>query len=78
MSEVLLRAEHLGEGAEMLDELLGERLDVALRDRAEEQQLEQLVVGQGGVAGVEEALAQTLAMAEMVRLGVVRGGGNRG
>ena len=52
------------------DQLLGERLDVALRDGAEQQQFEQFVVGDGVRAGIAEALAQPFAMAVIVRRGL--------
>ena len=40
----LRRSHHLGEGAEFGDQVLGQRLDVALRDGAEQHQFEQLVL----------------------------------
>jgi hypothetical protein len=52
---------------------------VSRRGIERKDQLEQLIIGQGAVASVEEALAQAVAMAEMMRRGhVVRGGGKRG
>ena len=45
----------LGEGAEAGDQRLGERLGVAPRRGAEQDQLEQLVVGQGVGARLAEA-----------------------
>ena len=48
--------------------VLRQRLDVAARDRAEQHQLEQFVVGERLRASVPEALAQPLAMAVVMRL----------
>src|SRR5258708_33744604 len=57
----------LGKRAELLDQVLGERLEVAARDGAKEHELEQLVNRQGIAAALEEARAQPLAMPEKVR-----------
>ena len=65
----LFGAEHGADGAEALDQPLGERLDVAPGQRLAEQQLQQLVVGQSVRARLVEALAQPLAMA--VKMGLV-------
>ena len=63
------RRNHLGERAEFLEQRLGERLHVALRDGAEQHQLQHLVVGERLRPGFEEARAQALAMAVIVRRG---------
>src|SRR5262249_51896313 len=60
------RRDHLGERAELRNELLGERLHVALRDGAKQDQLEELVVADRLAAGGEEALPQPRAMAVIV------------
>ena len=59
--------EHLGEGAEAAQQLLGDRLDVAARDRAEQHELQQLVIGQRVAADLGEAGAQAVAVAVVVR-----------
>ena len=61
--------QRLGEGAELGEDGFGERLGVAARHRAEQDQLKQLVVGKRIGAGVAEAPPQPLAMAEIVWLG---------
>ena len=45
----------LGERPEGGDQRLGQRLDVALRDRAEQEQLEQFVFRQGGYTALARA-----------------------
>ena len=55
------------EVAEGGEERLGERLHVDALDGVEEQQLEKLVLRHRGVAAGEEALAQPLAVAPVVR-----------
>src|SRR5262249_21677160 len=67
--------DRLGEGAEARDEVLGERLHVAAHQRAGQDELEQLIIRQRIAAGAEEALAQPLAMAVVVRRGLFGGGG---
>jgi hypothetical protein len=57
----------LGERAEALQQQLGGRFGVAARDAAEQQQLEQLVVGHGISVATHEALHQAMAMAGMQR-----------
>ena len=66
----LRRRDHLGERAECSQQRLGQRLDVAPRQRAEQQQLEQLVVGHRVGAGLAKALAQPLAVAVIMRQGL--------
>src|SRR5437764_707493 len=61
------RRDHLGERAELLEELLGERLEVDARDGAEQHQLDELVIRQRIAAALEETLAQALAMPVKVR-----------
>ena len=51
----------------MLDELLGERLDVDAHQHLAEHELENLIVGQRIGAGVDEPLAQPFAMAVVMR-----------
>ena len=58
---------HLGEGAEPPDEFLGDQLDVAARNGAEQHTLQELVVGQGFAAVLGEAGAQTVAVAVVMR-----------
>ena len=67
---LLLCAEHAANGAEALDQPLGQRLDVASGERLAEQQFQQLVIGQTVRARLVEALAQPLAMA--VKVGLLR------
>ena len=62
------RVDHLGERAEARDQPLGQLLGVAARQRAEQHELEQLVVGQRVGATLAEALAQALAVARVVRV----------
>ena len=61
------RREGLGEGAECGEQLLGERLQIAPRQGAEQHELEQFVVGHRLAARVAETLAQSLAVAMIVR-----------
>src|SRR5262249_5872891 len=61
-------AEHAGKAAEALQQRLGDRFRVLARNGIEQQQFKQLVVGEGAGAAGEEALAQALAVAEVVRL----------
>jgi hypothetical protein len=61
------RRDHLGEGAEPGEQRLGQRLEIAAGDRPEQDELEQLVVGERLRAGLEEARPQPLAMSEIVR-----------
>ena len=64
----LRRVQRLGEGAELGEDGFGERLGVAARHRAEQDQLKELVVGKRIGAGFAEAPPQPLAMAEIVGL----------
>ena len=68
------RDDHFGEGAEFGDQVLGQRLDVALRDGAEQHQFEQFVVADGLGAGLAEARAQPLAVAVIMRGGLGKAG----
>src|SRR5260370_16842018 len=61
------RRHGLGKRAELLDQVLGERLEVAALDGAKEHELEKLVIRQGIAAALEEARAQPLAMPVIVR-----------
>ena len=63
------RRDHLGERPEPGHQRLGERLEIPPRDRAEQHELEQLVVGERLGAAGEEALAQPPAVSEIVRIG---------
>src|SRR4051794_25656903 len=58
--------ERLGEGAEAADQLLRDRLHVAARDRAEQHDLQELVIRQGVAAGLREARPQPVAVAVVV------------
>ena len=69
--QILRRVHGLGEGAEAGQDRFGERLRVPARHGAEENELKQLVVGQGVRAAVAKALPQPFAMAEIMRLGDV-------
>jgi hypothetical protein len=69
-------AEHAGEAAEARDKRLGQRFHVTPRLRRVEQELEELVIGQSIGAAGEKALAQPLAMLEIMRL--LRRGGRLG
>jgi hypothetical protein len=62
------RGDDFGERAEGRDQRLGERLDVAARQGAEQDEFEQLVVGQRLVASGAETLAQPLAVAVIMGL----------
>ncbi len=62
------RAEHLRQRTETGDQRLGDRLGVDARDQPEKQQFEELIVGQGVRAARDEALAQAVAMAVIMRL----------
>lgn len=62
------RAKHLGQGTEAGEQRLGDRLGVGARDQAEEQEFQKLIVGQGVGTCRGEAFAQTVAMAEIMRL----------
>src|SRR5688572_33305389 len=68
------RRDDLDERAECLQQLLRQRLDVTLRDRAKENQLEHLVVGERRRAALAEARAQALAVAEIMRRGLGEAG----
>jgi hypothetical protein len=48
------RRQRLGEGAEAFEDFLGDGFDVAARDRAEEDQFEQFVIGQAVAARLRE------------------------
>jgi len=61
------RSDHLGERAEFFEELLCQRLHVAPRYGAKQDQLEHLVVVQRIVAGLHEPLSQAVAMAMIMR-----------
>ena len=56
------RVDHLGKGAEPLQQPLGQVLGVAAGNGAEQHHLEQLVVGQRLRPAAHEALLQSLAM----------------
>ena len=57
------RAQHPRQRAEAFEQRLGDRLGVAARNQAKQQQLEQLVVGERVGAGLVEAFTQAVAMA---------------
>lgn len=61
------RVHRFGERAELADQRLGQRLDVAPRQRAEQHHLQQFIVAQRVGAGAAKALAQPLAMAVIMR-----------
>ena len=63
-----LGGEDVAQGAEAVEQPLGQRLGVDALDRIEEQQLQQLVVGQQLGAGFQHPLAHAAAMAVIVRL----------
>ena len=58
--------EHFREAAETGEQRLGQRLGVGAPDDLEEDQLEELVVGEGVGAGVAKTLLQAVAMADIV------------
>ena len=58
----------LAERAEAGDKSLGEGLDVAPRHGAEKNELEQLIFAQGIGAALAEPVAQSLPVAEVMRL----------
>ena len=60
--------DHFRERAEFLQKLFRQRLGVAPRQRREQRHFQQLVVAQRIRARAEEALAQPLAMAVIMRL----------
>ena len=55
--------DHLGQGAEFFEQLLCQRLHVAPRYGAKQDQLEHFVIVQRIAAGLQESFAQALAMA---------------
>jgi hypothetical protein len=59
-------ADHAAQAAEACEQGFGERLGVLDVDAVEQQQLQELVVGQRLGAGLEKAGAQALAMAVVV------------
>ena len=59
--------DRFGERAKGLDQRLGQRLDVAARDGAEQHHFEQFVVAQRVCSRLAKALAQTFAMAVIMR-----------
>ncbi len=61
------RRDGLGEGAKARDQGLGERLHVAPRDGAKQQQLQHFVIGKRRFACIHEAIAQTLSVTVEVR-----------
>ena len=68
LQALLRRIQRLGEASEVGKDGFGQRLGVAPRHRAEQDELEQLVVGKRIVAGLAEASPLPLAMAEIVWL----------
>ena len=60
---VEIRAHHFAEAAETREKRLRDRLDIASLDGGEQQHLEQLVIRQIPGSGVDQPLAQPLAMA---------------
>ena len=58
-----IRRKHGRERSEMRDQILGQRLGIALPDGGEKEEFEQFVIGQRLRATVQQALAQPLAMA---------------
>src|SRR5262249_40582157 len=66
----LRRRDHFGKRAEFREQRLGERLDVAARQRAKQQQLRQLIVRQSLGSGIAETAAQASAMPVKMRRGV--------
>src|SRR5262249_5561726 len=65
----LRRRDHFGEGAELCQQGLGERLDIAARQRAKQEQLQQFIIGQSLGAGLAEAAAQAFGMTMIMRRG---------
>jgi hypothetical protein len=61
------RRDHLGEGAERGEQVLRERLHVALRDGAEQDQLQHFVIADRLASGREKSLPQPSAMAVVMR-----------
>jgi hypothetical protein len=61
------RGENLGEGAEPPDQALGDRLHVPARDGPEQEEFDELVIGEALAPGLRETRAQPFAMAEVVR-----------
>jgi hypothetical protein len=61
------RRDHLGERAKGRDQGLGERLDVAPGQGAEQHRFQKLIIRQRLGSGLAETLAQTFAMAVVVR-----------
>ena len=59
--------DHVGEAAELVDQLFRDRLGVHARDRHEQQKLEQLIIRKRIAPAVQEAFAQSLAMAKIMR-----------
>ncbi len=65
----LRRVNDFGERAELIDQRFGQRLDVAARQAAKQQHLQQFIVVERIRPGKTETLAQPLAMAEIMRRG---------
>ena len=61
------RMNHLGKGAECLEQRFGQRLGVAPGQRRKQRHLQQFVIAQRIGPGVVKALAQPLAMAVIMR-----------
>jgi hypothetical protein len=61
------RRDRFGERTELRDQLLRQRLDVALRDGAEQHQFEQFVIADGLGASLTKPFAQPLAVAMIMR-----------
>src|SRR5690606_20687534 len=62
------RAEHAGERAEPVEQRLGDRFRVAARDKAEEDELKQFVVGECSVAVFAKAGTKPLAVTVIMSL----------
>ena len=61
------RGNHFGERAEFLQQIFGDRLDVAAGQRAEQHQLQQFVLGEALCPRLAEPRPQALAMAMVMR-----------